>query len=408
MMKRRCQTTACAILALSLCSSTFAQDQSMLPQPNLPTPRTAPLLIPQAPDVDAKAFMLIDASSGKILAQKNADEKLPPASLTKMMTLYIIADALASGRIHLDDKVTISNHAWRMGGSKMFVKVGEKVPVKDLVQGIIVASGNDACVAMAEYIAGAEDDFVNIMNQQAQLLGMSNTHFTDCTGMPHPDHYSTPHDLALLARAIVKQHPDFYKQFFAEKWFTWNGIRQPNRNRLLWRDSDVDGIKTGHTNAAGYCLVSSGLHDGMRLVSVVMGAPSDEGRTQSSQRLLSYGFRFYETHTLYQAGAPLASPRVWLGQKRTVPLGITKDIVVTIPSGQYKQLKASMELDNVVKAPVAKLQPLGNLVVTLDDKVIAQSPLVALESDTKGSLWQRFSDSMYLFYRRMVGHKANA
>lgn len=368
-------------------------------------PSAQPLITPTPPSLHAKGYVLMDANNGHIIAEKNPNLRLAPASLTKMMTMYIISSALKSGRIHLDDKVTISKKAWRMKGSKMFVRVGNKVPVSDLIRGIIIASGNDACVAMSEYIAGSEKDFVSLMNQQAKLLGMQHTHFSDCTGFPHADHYSTPHDLAVLARALILDFPQYYKNWYAQKWFTWDGIKQANRNKLLWRDTWVDGVKTGHTKDAGYCLVASGIQKGMRLISVVMGTPSNMARAEESQKLLQYGFRFFENHELYQANTTLSSPRVWMGRYKTVPIGVNKSIIVTIPSGAYNRLHATMDLQNVVRAPVSKGTVLGNLSVTLGKKVLASEPLVALTNDPKGSVWVRLKDYISLsFYKLWHKH----
>ncbi|MBX9705272.1 MAG: D-alanyl-D-alanine carboxypeptidase, partial [Gammaproteobacteria bacterium] len=258
------------------------------------TSKPVAYIVPSPPDIDAKAYVLIDANSGKVLATSNADARRQPASLTKLMTIYIAFRELAAGHIQLTDQVTISENAWKTGGSRMFVGVGSKVPLEDLLQGAIVASGNDSTTALAEYIGGTEPVFVQMMNQQAKQLGMNDTNYTDATGLPNPDHYSTANDLAKLANAIVHNFPQYY-HYFGEKWFTWNGIRQPNRNRLLWRDDGVDGMKTGHTDEAGYCLIGSAQENGMRLISVVLGAPSENGRIEDSESLLKYGFRFYET-----------------------------------------------------------------------------------------------------------------
>ena len=386
-------------------SSTNNPSTPYSPYSNLPSPKASqPLLVPQPPNVDAKGFILEDASTGQILAEKNIDTRMPPASLTKMMTLYITFQAIQDGRISLDDKAPISKKAWQTGGSRMFVKAGSTVPVHELIQGIIVDSGNDATVALAEYIAGSENAFVSLMNQQAQALGMTNTHYTDATGMPHPDHYSTPRDIATLARAIIAHFPNEY-HFFKQKWFTYNGIKQPNRNRLLWRVPYVDGMKTGHTKAAGYCLVASGQQDNMRLVSVVMGAPTDEARAEDSQRLLTYGFRFFENHHLYDANKGLTKARVWQGENENVQIGLVQPINVVIPTGSYKNLKAEIEINEPLKAPIAKSERVGTLVVSLDGKQLMQRPLVALQSDPKGGLWTRMTDSVSLSWHNMFNKK---
>jgi len=335
----------------------------------------------------------MDANSGKVLAEKSSEDRLPPASLTKLMSVYIISGALRNGQIHLDDKVRISEKAWRTEGSRMFVKVGDEVPVKELLQGIIVASGNDATVALAEHIAGTEEAFVSMMNQQAKLLGMNNSHFVDSTGLPNPDHYSTARDLAILTQAYIKNFPEDYS-YHSEKWFSYNGIRQPNRNRLLWRYQYADGLKTGHTKEAGYCLVSSAKKDGMRLVSVVLGEPNDNARTEDSIRLLSYGFRFFETHKVYNASTPLIQTRVWQGKTTDLPLGVQEDFYVTVPAGQYKRLQASLKLNNLLKAPIEKGQNCGTLNVTLNNQIVASKPLIALEPISTGGMFKRASDSV--------------
>lgn len=372
----------------------------------LPTnkPAAAPVLTPSAPDINAKAYILIDVNSGKVLAEKNADKRRPPASLTKLMTMYVISNAVRNGQISMADKVRISKKAWQTGGSRMFVRAGQVVPVKELVQGIIVDSGNDACVAMAEHVAGNENSFADLMNQTAKSLGMNATHYTDSTGLPHPNHYSTARDLAILARNIVVNFPQDYK-WYKQKWFKFNGIKQPNRNRLLWRDRYVDGLKTGHTKAAGYCLVSSAKKDGMRILAVVMGAPSDEARAADSQRLLTYGFRFFETHKLYSAAQSLDQPRVWKGAEKTVPVGLSQDLYVTIPTGQYKNLQPQITVPNILQAPVQKGQTIGQLTVMLNGKQIAQQPLIALKADLKGGFWTRMRDSVSLTVKNWFSGK---
>jgi serine-type D-Ala-D-Ala carboxypeptidase (penicillin-binding protein 5/6) len=359
----------------------------------IPTQPQQPSFTPGAPNLDATGYVLLDATSGKILAEKNSSQRMPPASLTKLMSMYIISNAIKNGQIHMDDKVRISTKAWKTEGSRMFVKAGDEVPVKDLVQGVIVASGNDATVALAEYIAGTEEAFVSMMNEQAKLLGMNNSHFVESTGLPNKDHYSTAHDLALLTQAYIKNFPEDYS-FYSEKWFVYNGIKQPNRNRLLWRFQYADGLKTGHTTEAGYCLVSSAKKDGMRLISVVLGEPSDNSRTEDSMRLLTYGFRFFETHKLYSASAPVVEARVWQGEKSETPLGITEDLYVTVPTGQYKRLQANLQLNNPLKAPIIRGQSYGNINIMLGNQVIASKPLIALDNNPQGSLWRRAADTV--------------
>lgn len=385
------------LTAIILLLSQVANANPVSLDPVRPTPQAMPQpdLTPTAPSLQAKAFILMDANSGKLIAEKNADERMAPASLTKMMTLYIISRALDSDQLQLDDKVRISKKAWKMGGSKMFVKVDTQVPVRELIQGIVVDSGNDACVAMAQYIAGSEEAFADLMNQQAQALGMKNTHYVDSTGLPHKNHYSTAHDMAKLAQALVHNFPQYYG-WYKQKWFTYNGIKQANRNRLLWRTNFVDGIKTGHTDEAGYCLVASGQKDSMRLISVVMGTPTDEKRSDESARLLNYGFRFFESKQLYTAQKTIAEPRVWMGENKKVAVGLNQDLFVTIPRNQAKNVKAEVVLSDLIKAPVKRGQVLGKLIVKADGKAIAEAPVIALQHDPEGGLWTRITDGISL------------
>lgn len=402
--KTICTVTA-ALTMSSLCAATNTASDPLVnaaPQAttlaSAPAANSAPTITPPAPNINAKGFVLMDAQSGNIIAQKNMNERMEPASLTKMMTLYVVSEALQSGRIHLDDQVRISEKAWRMGGSRMFVKQGSLVPVGELIKGVIVDSGNDACTALAEYVAGNESMFAQIMNQAAQKLGMKGTHYVDSTGLPRPDHYSTPHDMAILARALITHFPEYYG-WYKQKWFKYNGIKQPNRNRLLWRDDSFDGIKTGHTNSAGYCLVSSGHRNGTRLISVVMGAPTDAERANDSQALLNYGFRFFETHKLFSANQPVSNPRVWLGQSKTVAMGLANDLYVTIPTGTYKKLKAEMSMQPKLTAPIAAGQSYGQVDVTLNGKLLATKPIVALTNDPRGGMWTRMTDHVSLFFK---------
>ncbi len=393
------------LILTSMIGSTVCLANPVIPVPTQPQP----IMTPSVPNIDVQGYILMDANSGKIIAEKNSDTRMPPASLTKLMTMYVISNALKNGTIHLDDKVRISEKAWRTGGSRMFVKVNDDVPVRNLLQGIVVASGNDASVAMAEYIAGTETSFADLMNSQAQLIGMKNSHFVDSNGLPNQNHYSTAHDLALLAQAIIKNFPEDY-QLYSEKWFSYNNIRQPNRNRLLWRFQYADGLKTGHTEEAGFCLVGSAIKDGTRLISVVMGAPSDSVRTEDSIRLLTYGFRFFETHKLYNGSTPLTQARVWKGAQKLVPLGLAHDFYVTMPAGQYKNIQATMQLNESIKAPVVKGETYGTLKVTLNGQLIASEPLIALESNKKGGLWRSMSDSFHFSFNKLFSRsneKAN-
>jgi D-alanyl-D-alanine carboxypeptidase (penicillin-binding protein 5/6) len=329
------------------------------------------------------------------------NEKLPPASLTKLMTLYVTSEALAQGQIQLDDKVRVSKEAWSRGDSRMFLKEGSYVTVRELIEGIIVASGNDACVAISQYIGGNEQNFVRLMNQTAKRLGMKDTHFVDSTGLPRPGHYSTAYDLALLTRALINNFPQYYG-WYKQKWITYNNIKQPNRNRLLWRDPSVDGLKTGHTNAAGYCLISSAKRNGMRLISVMMGTPSDTARSNDSQALLNWGYRYYHTYKLFKANTPLTKARVYLAKQKEIELGITRDLYVTIPSGQYKFIKAKIAIQPKLKAPVIKGHTYGHIQVYLKGNLIAKVLLVALSGDPLAGWFSRSIDHIELFFKNII------
>jgi D-alanyl-D-alanine carboxypeptidase (penicillin-binding protein 5/6) len=357
-------------------------------------------IIPAAPQLSAEGYLLIDASTGKILVEHNSQQRLPPASLTKMMTSYVASSEIINNTLKIDEDVDISVRAWRTEGSRMFVKEGTKVKVSDLLSGIIIQSGNDASVALAEHIAGSEDAFADVMNQQAELLGMVDSHFMNATGLPDENHYTTASDLAKLTIALINDYPEHYK-LYGEKYFTYNDIRQPNRNQLLWRDKSVDGVKTGHTSAAGYCLVSSAVRNGMRLISVVMGAQSEEGRAVESQRLLSYGFRFYETLSLYKADEVLKKVRVWGGQTPGINLGLAESLVITVPRGAKETLKASMDIQQVIKSPIKKGQLFGKLTVVNGDEEIASVDLVALMDQEEGGFFKRLWDSVALFFTEL-------
>ena len=348
--------------------------------------------VPAPPDVAARNYILVDYASGHVLAEKDADAPVEPASITKLMSLYVIYSEMAAGRLSEDEQVTISEKAWRMGGSRMYVEVGSKVPVHELLQGVIVQSGNDATVALAEHVAGTEAAFVELMNHYAEKLGMTNTHFVNSTGWPDKAHLTTARDIATLARALIHDFPDHYKMY-AQKSYTYNNIKQYNRNKLLWRDESVDGLKTGHTESAGYCLVASALRGQSRLISVVLGTKSKKARADVSQALLNYGFRFFETHRLYQAGDTLAEPRIWQGANEKIPLGLGEDLFVTIPRGSYNRLKAVMDLDVPIEAPVEKGSVLGKVRISLDGEALAESPLLALRTVEKGNLWQVARDT---------------
>ncbi len=361
----------------------------------------ADILIPHPPKVEAKSYILVDAANGQVLVAHNADKELPPASLTKMMTAYIAEKEIQAGHVSGKDMVPISVKAWRTGGSRMFVREGTKVSLDDLMHGIIVDSGNDATVAVAEYLAGSVSAFADLMNQEAKQLGMTHTHYVNATGLPVDNHYSTARDLATLARAIIHNYPDHY-DLYKVKTFTFNGITQRNRNVLLWRDPSVDGIKTGHTDAAGYCLVASAKQDGMRLISVVMGTDSDAARARESQKLLTYGFRFYESYKAYNAGQVLSTPTVWLGEKNQVPLGLQQDLILTIPRDSHDHLQAQMTIQPQLQAPIKKGQQYGTLTVSLDGKQITQQPLVALNDVQQAGFFSRLWDHIVLFFKNLL------
>ncbi len=361
-----------------------------------------PSAVPSPPTIAASGYVLIDADTQRVLAEKNSEEQLPPASLTKIMTSYIAAKEIRSGRIALDSDVPISVNAWRAPGSRMFIREGTTVKLDDLLKGIVIQSGNDSSIAVAEFIAGSEDAFADMMNKQAQELGMNASHFVNPTGLPAEGHVTTAHDLALLTRALIRDFPEHY-EMYSHKSFRFNDIDQPNRNRLLWRDRTVDGVKTGHTEEAGFCLVASALRDGMRLISVVMGTDSDETRMRESQKLLAYGFRYYQTQKLYDTDAPLKSTEVWYGEGDLVQLGVTAPVYVTIPRGRYKELRAETDIQRIVRAPFAKGDELGELRVFLDDDVVLKAPLVAMHDMAEGGLFKRMWHGIYLFFSELFG-----
>lgn len=366
------------------------------------TAQAVSALIPAPPQVAARAHLVMDADTGHIIAANREHERFPPASLTKMMTSYVVEYEIAKGNIALEDIVLVSEKAWRTGGSRMFIQEGTQVSVDDLLHGVIIQSGNDASVALAEHIAGSERAFADLMNQHARLLGMTNTNFVNATGLPDPEQYSSAVDMAILGKALINEFPQHYA-LYSQKYFTYNNIRQPNRNKLLWRDDSVDGIKTGHTDEAGYCLVASAVRDDMRLVSVVMGSSSEEVRAQESQKLLSYGFRYYRTHSLYEAGQVLRDEKVWAGSRDQIRLGVAENLAVTVPRGQTDQLEASIELDKVIKAPVASGDVLGQVQITLQGERVASVPLVALEAVPEGGLFKRIWHAILLFFIGLIG-----
>jgi len=358
-------------------------------------------IVQKAPNVKSRSYLLVDAKSGKVLAESNADESLPPASLTKIMTSFVVATELAAGRIQATDMVPISVKAWRMEGSKMFIREGTRVAVEDLLKGVVIQSGNDASVALAEHIAGDEAAFADMMNQLAREIGMTQSNFMNASGLPNEEHYTTARDLAILTNELIERFPDHYA-LYSERSFRYNKIDQPNRNRLLLRDKTVDGVKTGHTNAAGYCLVSSALRDGQRLIAVVMGTDSDELRMRESQKLLSYGFRNFETRRIYDANVMLKNAELWFGENDAIELGIAEDLYVTIPRGAYDMVSAEMNLPELIEAPLTKGEELGELRLTLDSEVITRAPLITLSGAEEAGFFSRIWQSAALFFRDLV------
>ncbi|MEE4304486.1 MAG: D-alanyl-D-alanine carboxypeptidase family protein [Wenzhouxiangella sp.] len=358
--------------------------------------------VPAAPSVGATSYVLVDYHSDTVVAELDADSQVEPASITKLMTSYVVFSEVADGNMSLSDEVLISEKAWRTEGSRMFIEVGERVTVEELLKGVIIQSGNDASVALAEYVGGTEEVFAEMMNEAARNLGMSNTHFVNATGLPHPEHYTTARDIARLADALIEQFPDFYG-WYSEREYTFNGIRQHNRNRLLWRDPSVDGLKTGHTESAGYCLVTSAMRDGMRLISVVMGTDSEDARATASQALLNYGFRFFETYQLYESGDEISVEPIWKGAADEVTLGVDSDLFVTIPRGRYDALEARLEVDDTLTAPIASGKNVGRLVVSLDDADLADRPLVALEGVEQAGFFGRSIDGFRLWVGGLFG-----
>ena len=404
-------TAAPASTAAASPTNAHTSDANTAGQTGLPTPNAMPhqgpgalnVPVPPPPSLSAKSWVLTDYATGQILADSNSDERVEPASITKVMTAYVVSAELAAGKIKLDDQVFISENAWRGGGagtdgSTTFLAVNSKVALKDLLYGMIIQSGNDAAIALAEHVAGSEQTFAELMNQYAKKLGMTGTHYMNASGLPNPDHYSTARDIALLARATIHDFPEDYK-IYAIKEFEWNGITQHNRNSLLWRDPSVDGIKTGHTKEAGFCLTTSAKRGDQRLVAVVMGVSSEKQRADDNQTLLNYGFRFFETHKLYDANKPLATPELWKGAQNTLPVGLSDDVLVTMPRGRYNDLKATMEMPGRLIAPFEKGQKIGTVRVALDGKTLVERPLIALNDAPEAGFWGRVSDGIMLWFK---------
>lgn len=357
----------------------------------------AGLPIPAPPALNASSYIVLDANSGRVVAAMAPDLQVEPASLTKLMTAYVVFQALSSEQITQADLVPISTKAYQTGGSRMFLEQGSKVRVEDLLQGMIVQSGNDASVALAEYVAGTESVFADLMNTFANELGMVSTNFQNATGLPGDQHYSTARDMATLARAIITEFPQYYG-WYQQKSFTWGEISQDNRNKLLWQDSSVDGMKTGYTAAAGYCLVSSAVRNDMRLISAVMGTASAKARIDASQALLNYGYRFYETRKLYAAGSEVDVVRVWKGESDNVRLGVTEPVFVTVPRGSWDQLVPTASVRRALYAPLSANTEAGELRVQLEGELLATASLVVLDDVAKGGLWKRMTDEVALWF----------
>ena len=382
------------VIAMALPLAAMAQRPPPPPPKGMPTPA--------APTLGANSYILIDFNSGSALVESNPDMRVEPASITKVMTSYVVFTELAAGNIALDELVNVSETAWRTGGSRMFIEPGMEVTLEQLIKGMVVQSGNDASVALAEHLAGTELAFADLMNHYAAQLGMTNSHFMNATGLPHEDHYTTARDVAILSIALIAEFPEYYR-WYAEKEYNFNNIRQHNRNNLLWRDPAVDGLKTGHTEAAGYCLAASAKRDGMRLISVVLGSSSESSRVSESQSLLNYGFRFFETVQLYKAGQELAQGKVWKGEKEEIRLGIRDELFVTIPRGRYDNLDAQVEMRPELIAPIVEGEQVGQISIRLEDTEITSRGLVALEAINEAGFFGRTWDGMTMWIGGLFG-----
>ena len=373
---------------------------------HLPAVSAAPVpagpMTPSPPQLHAKSWVLMDAASGDVLTSHDENEHLPPASLTKLMTVYVATKEIQGGRLRSDDEVTISENAWHTEGSRMFLDPQSRVAVHDLLRGIVIDSGNDASVALAEHIAGDQNSFAGLMNVTANRLGLRDTHFMNPTGLPAPEHYSSALDMAKLARAIINDESAYYS-LYKQKHFTWNGIRQPNRNLLLWRDESVDGLKTGHTEAAGYCMVTSAIRDGHRLITAVFGSTSMKNRANDAEKLLSYGFRFFDTQTYVKAGQVLSEPILWKGTDRTLPVGSLDDISLTLPKDRNRKVDVRAKIDHPLVAPLAMGTIVGSLDIYDGEKKLATRPLISLEEAPAGGWWKRAWDALHLFFLNMLG-----
>ena len=366
------------------------------PAPNKPSPNTGARPVPAAPQLGAKSYLIMDFNSGRILVEHNADLQVEPASITKLMTSYVVFKELVEGNITLEETAAVSEKAWRTGGSRMFIEPDMQVSVEDLIKGMVIQSGNDASVALAEHVAGSEEAFADLMNHYAQLLNMTGTSYMNSTGLPDPQHYTTARDIVLLSAAIIREFPDYYA-WYSEKEFTFNNIRQHNRNTLLWRDPAIDGLKTGHTEAAGYCLATAAKRDGMRLISAVMSSASETSRASESQTLLNYGFRFFETVQLYKAEQELARSHVWKGLTDEVTLGLEEPLFVTIPRGRYDDLEAQVEMQAELSAPLGAGVTVGKITVQLGEDMIASRALVTLSAVEEAGFFGRSWDGLRLW-----------
>lgn len=354
--------------------------------------------LPAAPLLSADSYLLIDHVSGKVLASKDPDKQIEPASLTKLMTAYIVSEELKRGSVSLDEPVMVSPEAQAMPGSRMFIEAGTLVPLQDLLRGLIIQSGNDASVALAEHIAASERGFVDMMNRTAESLGMTGTHFANASGLPDPEHYTTANDLALIASAIISQHPETYA-LYSEREFTYNDITQKNRNTLLWRDESVDGMKTGHTEAAGYCLVASAVRENMRLISVVLGTGSDKARISESQKLLNYGYRFFRTRQVYSAGEQISEARVWMGEQDNIGLGVAEDMYLTLPRDAFDTLQSRVEVNDYIRAPIRIGQEVGRSVLLVNNEIVSEVPLLALQKVEEGGIFKRMKHSIQRYFQ---------
>ena len=363
----------------------------------LPILSSASSFVPPAPQIKATSYILLDAQTNKVIVEYEADERNPPASLTKIMTTYLVEQMIQRGVVERKEKVPVSIKAWKAEGSKMFIREGTKVDLTDLLRGVVIQSGNDASIALAEFVAGDEKSFAQMMNEQAEKLGMLNTNFMNSTGLPDEGHYSSARDMAILTKDMIKRFPEHY-ELYSERSFKFNNIEQPNRNRLLRYDRSVDGVKTGYTKAAGYCLVASAERNGMRLISVVMGTENDDSRVRESQKLLTYGFRNFETNTIYKKSEIIKSAPLFYGEEEAISLGVSENVSITIPRGSYETLEAQIKVPKIIEAPVRKGDVLGELVLVMDNDAIYKTSIISLENYDEAGFFSRFADYVELIF----------